>query len=338
MKFVTALLLVLSFNLSLAQSPEVVDFIEKGIAFHDNGDYASAIAEYKKALEIEPKSSLIHYELSLSYFYKKEFKDAIKHADVVIKNDDKYVKEAYITKGSCLDNLGKTKESIKLFKKGIRKFPDVLLYYNLALNYYKLKEFEDAEKYVTLGIAQKADHASSHLLLGYLNFDKDYKVQSLLNLHYFLLLEPTSSRSPRAVKLIKTMMSANVTKDEDDPKSVTINLSLPSKDNEFGAAEMMLGLLEASKSYEENEGKSDDEMFVENTDSFFTILGELQDKKKKKGIYWDVYVPLFYDLAKSDHMEAYCNYITQSANENYENWVDNNSDKLDALADWFSKK
>ena len=337
MKFVVTLLLLASFNLSLAQSPEVVDLIEKGIAFHDEGDYASAIAEYNKALKIEPKSSLIHYELSLSYFYKKEWQNAIDHADIVIKNDDKYVKQAYITKGSCLDNLGKTKESIKLFKKGIRKFPDVLLYYNLALNYYKLKEFEDAKKYVTLGVEQKADHASSHLLLGYLNYDEGNKVQSLLNLHYFLLLEPTSNRSPTAVKLVKTMMSANVTRDEDDPKSITINLSLPDKDDEFGAAEMMLGLLEASKSYEENEGKSDDEMFVENTDSFFTILGELQDKKKKKGVYWDVYVPFFYELAKSDHMEAYCYYITQSANDNYDKWLEEHGDKLDGLADWFSK-
>ena len=55
-------------------------------------------------------------------------------------------------------------------------------------------------------------------------------------------------------------------------------------------------------------------MFVKNTDSFFNVLGELK-KKNNKGIWWEFYVPFFYDIASSPHLEAYCNYISASSKE-----------------------
>ena len=80
-------------------------------------------------------------------------------------------------------------------------------------------------------------------------------------------------------------------------------------------------------------------MFIENTTSFFTMLGEIKkDKKAKKSssVWWSFYVPFFYDLAKSDHMEAYCTYINQSTNEYYDLWLSENKDKLDAFSEWVS--
>ncbi|WP_298760184.1 tetratricopeptide repeat protein [uncultured Psychroserpens sp.] len=333
MKITTLLLCLLCFNFSFSQD-DINDLVKQGITYHDAGDYDKAIATYKEALKIDSKSSLVNYELSLSYFYNKDFKNAIKYSDVVIDNDKEHVKAAYITKGSSLDNLGKIKESIKLFKKGIKKFKtEGLLYYNLALNYYKLKDFDEAEEVITQGITQDQSHASSHLMLGYLNYDKNKRAQSLLNLHYFLLLEPATARSQQAAGLIQTMMSSNVNKDDEKPNTINISLSLPDEDDEFSAAELMISMLEASKSLEENEGKSEDELFIENTDSFFTILGELKDKKSK-GIYWDVYVNFFYELAKSDHMPAYCYYVMQSVNKNSQTWLDSNTDALDAFDQW----
>ena len=321
MKIVIILLCFLNFNLTSSQDSNINRIVEKGIVYHDAGDYDKAIETYKEALKVEPNSSLVHYEIALSYFYKKDYKNAIKHCDVIIDNDNEHVKEAYITKGSCLDNLGKVKESIKLFKKGIRKFKDEgLLYYNLALNHYKIKEFDEAEEIVTQGIEKQNNHASSHLLLAYLNYDKDRKVQTLLNLHYFLFLEPNSSRSKQAAELIHFIMGANVSQDKDKPNTINISLSLPDEDDDFGAAEMMLSMLEASKTLEKNEGRSEDELFIENTGSFFSMMGELK-KKKHKGIYWDIYVPLFYDLAKSEFLDTYCYYVMQSVNENSTQWL-----------------
>ena len=66
------LLLLLSFN-SFAQS-EIENFIKEGIQFHDNREYDKAIETYKKALKLDPNSTLVNYEIALSYFQKETIK------------------------------------------------------------------------------------------------------------------------------------------------------------------------------------------------------------------------------------------------------------------------
>jgi hypothetical protein len=336
MKYTIILLLLLSFN-HLNSQDDINTLVENGIVFHDEGNYEKAIETYKKALEIDPKSSLVNYEISLSYFYNQDYQNAIKHSDIVLKNNDKHQKEAYITKGSSLDNLGKTKASIKLFKKAIKKYDDVLLYYNLALNYFKLEDLENAEDIVTKGIAIDKSHPSSHLILGYINYNNNKRTQSLLNLHYFLFLEPTSGRSTEAGKLIQEMMRSNVSKDPNKPNTINVSLVFPSGDNEFGSAEMMLSLLEAAKTTERNKDKTEDELFIDNTRSFFNILGEL-NTDKKKGIYWNIYIPFFYNIAQSEHMDAYSYYVMQAVNPYATAWFEVNKDQLDAFDTWLNKQ
>ncbi len=316
----------------------VDSLVQVGIQYHDNGQFDQAIETYKIALEIEPNSTMINYEIAMTYMYAKDYKNSIKHSDKVIELNDKYVLQAYITKGSCLDYLGKTKESIKLFEQGIKKFGDNhLLYYNLGYNYYNLKEYDKAEEALVNAINTKFDHASSHLLLGYLMSDKNQKVQSILCLHYFLFLEPNSARAKIAYNLLQKQFGGNVEKDKDKPDQINIYLDPNQSETEFGAAELMISMLEASKSLEENEGKSDDDMFIENTTSFFKILGELK-KKKNTGLWWDFYIPLFYVIAKSEHIDTYCYYISQSSNASAVKWLRENDYKISDFNKWLSEQ
>ena len=270
--------------------------------------------------------------------YSGDYQNAIKHSDKVIKRNDKYLLQAYLVKGSCLDYLGKTKESIKLFKKGIKKFgDDHLLYYNLGYNYYNIKEFDKAEKAFIKAINTKANHASSHLFLGYLMYEKNQRVQSLLSLHFFLLLEPNSERSQNAYNLLQSQLSGGVEKNQEEPGKIDIFLSPDQLKSEFGTIDMMITILEASKSLEENEGKSDDQMFIENTTSFFKILGE-HKTKENTGFWWDFYVPFFYLIAESEHIDTYCYYISQSTKETAVDWLKENEKRVTDFAKWLSEE
>ena len=321
------------FTIALFAQNSAQDFVKEGIAYHDNGDYDKAIASYKKGLVFDPKSALINYELSFSYFKKGDYKETIKYADAVLKKKGDYMVQAYINKGSALDMLGKTKASIKLFEKALETTDKhYLLYYNLALNYYKIGDFENAEKNAINAIGQNSNHASSHLMLANIHDQKGDTVKTLLAVHYFLFLEPDSVRSKGAYQILQRNFSGNVTKDADKPNTINISFS-PNEDDEFKGVTLMLSMLEASKTLDENKNKSDDELFVENTASFFKMLGELKDKKKT-GFWWDFYVAFDYDLAKSDHLETYCKYISQSANENSQKWLTDNKPKLEAFAAW----
>lgn len=331
--------LILSFFLTtqvFAQT-EIEKLVREGIQLHDKGEYDKAIETYKKALLIDSKSALVNYEIALSYFTKGDYEEAIKYSDIVLKLNKGNMVEAYMTKGSCLDMLGKTKESIKLFETAIKKTEGhYLLFYNLGLNYYKLDDFEKAEENAIKAIELNRNHASSHLMLANIHNQRGNTIQTLLASHFFLLLEPNSKRSLDAYTILQKKFGGYVSKDEKDPNTINITLS-PDTDSQFGAAEIMLSMLEMLKTTELNKNKTEDELFVENTGKFFKILGELK-KKNNKEVWWTIYIPFFYDIAQSEHLEAYCKYITQCGNENSKKWVSENESKLIEFSKWLKDK
>lgn len=326
-------IIVLSTGYFIGQS-KVDSLVRMGIQHHDNGAYDLAIEKYQEALKLDPISPLVNYEIAMTYMYKQEYNKAIEHCDIVLQQDDQFILETFITKGSCLDYLGKTDESIKLFKKALKKFGEHhLIYYNLAYDYYKIRDEKKAEEALINAININPNHSSSHLLLGYLMADQSLKTQSILCLHYFLFLEPESDRSAAAYDLLIEQFEGNVEKDASDPNQLTIYIDDDNPKSDFSSADLMLGMLEASKSLDKNKDKSEDEMFIENTTSFFKMLGEMNDDKKK-GLWWEFYVPLFYDLAQSDYMDVYCYYISLSGNQNAGAWFLDNKDKVTAFANW----
>ncbi|MBN2682442.1 MAG: tetratricopeptide repeat protein [Bacteroidales bacterium] len=316
---------------------KVDSLIEEGIQLHEKGEFENAIAMYNLALEIEPENSLAFYEIAYSYLQLKNYSKAIKFADKVIEQDGEHVLMSYVLKGNALDYIGKTQESIELFEKAIKKKGGhYLLYYNLGLNYYKTNNPIKTEEALINALMLKFNHASSHLLLSYLMFENKQKAKSLLCLHYFLFIEPNTERSKKAYSLIKEQFGSNVKRDENNPQSITITFDPDIEDKDFRAADLMISMLEVSKSIEKNEGKTEDELFIENTESFFKFMGELK-KKKHKGLWWEYYVPFFDDIAKSGHIEAYCNYISQSSNENAVKWMEDNEKKLDEFGQWLQQ-
>ncbi|MFD1095998.1 tetratricopeptide repeat protein [Salegentibacter chungangensis] len=322
--------------ISVAFGQTTVDsIVNKGIEFHDTGDYQSAIETYKKALEIEPNSSLVHTELAMTYMYNQDYENAIKHSDLVFEQNGDHLLPAYITKASSLDYLGKPDEAISLFQEGIEKFGDhFLLLYNLAYTYYEQEEYEKAIPILKRGIASNPDHSSSHFLLGEIMSLLNRNAESVLNLHYFLFLEPNTDRSVTAFNMLLNKYGANVSQDEEKENQINISLDPEQSSGEFGPANMMLSMLGATNMIEKKEGKSEMELFISNTESVFKILGELKDDNENSGLYWDFYIPFFHDLAKSEHLETYCYYISLSVNDKSPEWLNENSEKTEAFGDW----
>jgi len=317
----------------LSAQTQIEKLFKEGIAYHDNGDYENAIASYQKALALDPKSTLINAEIALSYNTMKDYDNAIKHADLVLKQKSEHLVSAYLTKGAALNALGKAQESTKTLEKAIKKTDGhYLLHYNLAINYYQANDLDQSEEQLLKGLGLNQSHPGSHFLLSNIHSVKGNKVQALLAAHYFLILESTSPRSKAANAIIQKSFGGNVSKDAEKPNTINISLTLDDS-NEFSTSELMLSMIEASRQTEEHEHKSDDEWNIERTTLFFTSLGEL-NATKSKSIWTTLYIPLFYDLAKSDHMEAFCKYITRSSNEASQLWLSENEEKLSNFATW----
>lgn len=339
MRKITAVLifvLISTFVFGQVES-EVVKLVKIGVQHHDKGEFDKAIDAYKKALAIDGKSALVHYELAMTYMYKKDYENALKHSDKVLALGKKHNLAAYITKGSSLDCLGRTDESIKLFQKAIKDFgPHYLLCYNLAFNNFKIKKYKEAERVLIQGISNNSDHTSSHLLLASVMAEQDKKVQSIMCLYYFLFLEFESRRSVNAYSFLRNLLNSKTQTDKKDPNVVNVLIDEANKDSEFGPVDMTLALIQASRTLEENKDKSDEELFVENTGSFFRCLKE-HNKPENKGVWWDLYAQRLSKIEESGHIEAYSYVIMSASDKKARAWFKANSSKLKNYVQWLKK-
>jgi tetratricopeptide (TPR) repeat protein len=338
MKILLILLSIFLFsNFSFCQS-EVDSLLLLGVKYHDQGQFDKAIELFKEALMIDSNSIDVNCEIALSYLSKKDYSNAILHSNKVIKLNDtgQGVIQAYLIKGSALDYTGKTKESIKLFKEGLKKIgPNHLLFYNLGVDYYNLKEYDKAEEALLNAINVKKSHASSHLLLGTLMNDKNKKSQGMLCLYYFLYLEPNSERSKSAFKLLIKLSGLDLKKSKDNKIESTIQLDPNMSESEFGKIDFMLSLLQSINATKNNMSKM--ELFIENSRNFFNFLDE-QKNNKYKGLWWDYYIPFFIDIEKSAFLDIFCYYISISSNTEAEKWIKDNSDIVKGFKNWLDDK
>ena len=287
---------------------------------------------FKEALKIDKKSPLANYEIANTYLAIKEYSKAIKHANTVIKVNKQYVGSAFILKGTALDLQGKSKDAIKTYKKGIKKDPtNYLLHYNLALTAFNTKDYKQAEKSTTNAIKNNPQHGSSHMLLSYAMNAQGKRVPTTLAAFYFLMVEPNTQRSQGVLQLLESKLDQGVKKTGEN--KITISIS-PDTDNEFSAAELSLSMLAATKNIEENKDKTDQELFIDNTKSFFSILGEMKNDEKKS-FWWTFYVNFFDDMVKAGHNETFCYYINQTKeDEAIEEWLEKNDAKFKAFSNW----
>ncbi len=332
LKVKITLLLVLMAVTVFAQVEVVQTLVQEGIELHDKGAYPQAIAKYEKALKIDPESSLAHYEIAFSYMAAQDYKNAEKHCKEVIDFNKEHVVGAYIGYGNALDLQGKTLKAIEAYEEGMKKFDNYLLYYNHAYTCIKYGDTDKGYASLLKAVQNNPWHASSHLLLSQLMQDKGSRVKAILPLYFFLLIEPNTDRGVIEYSRLRTLMDQGVTRSSE----TNIDVVVPSsQDPDFGAAELMISLLKASNSLEENKDKTDLELFAENTDNLFKTLGEL--KKENTGFWWDFYVPYYYDLATENLTESYSYYISISRGEEPNQWISDHEEDFQRFTNWVNE-
>ncbi|HEX2682341.1 MAG TPA: tetratricopeptide repeat protein [Ferruginibacter sp.] len=334
MKKIPGLLILFLFLLTGAFAQgNTTELINEGIKFHDKGDYAAAIEQFKKALLADSRSAHANYELSTSYFAMKDYANALKYADIVISLNIDYIDQAYLLKGSVQDVTGKPLDAIKTYNKALKLYPNNhLLYYNLALTSFNLKQYKDADNALEHALKIDPYHASSHFLLALSMLTQEKRAKGILALFNFLLTEPNSKRSPAALQTLEEEMAKETKKAAGKP--VARSTQANNEETEFQTAEIMLSLNAASRNNEINRNKTAQQLFIENAQSFFTILGGL--KKNKKGFWWNFYVDYFYTLASKGHTEALCYYIIQSKGNAYSEWMQANLSKMESFSEWYT--
>lgn len=328
-KLLITILLIFMFSYTFGQNQEIENLVQEGIEFHDKGAYKKAIELYQKALSIDPNSSLANYEIAFSYFSDKDYKNAEKYSEKVINLGGDNLLPAYITYGNALNMQGQTKKAIKSYEKAMKDFDNYLLYYNYAFTCFSSGDTDKAYEAAIKAINNNSSHASSHLILSKIMEKKGSRVKAMLPLYFFLFLEPNTGRSAIEYQTLRNYIDHGVSRISEKKTNIVVPMD---GDPEFGAAEMMISLLKASNSLEENKEKSSLELFAENNDGLFKILGEL--KKENTGFWWDFYVSFFYEMANENLTKPFSYYISLSKGKEINEWIESNNEEFEKFKNW----
>ena len=334
-KLLVLLLFVCAVGKSKAQSVDFETIMSRGLSDYETGKYEDALSWFKQAYKLDRKSDVACYQLAMVHLALQDYTNAAIYSSKVIDRKSELSEDAYLLNGSAWENLGRNKKARRIYNEALKKYPsNYLAHYNLALSLFNEKESDKAQEHVIRAIEIYPAHASSHLLLAYIMFDKGERVQSMLPLYYFLLLEQDSDRSSTAYELLSSLWSQGIRqKGQRDIQLVKAGF----KYDEFASAELAVGMIKASENIrKEGESKFSNAIlvrFAENNETLFKILEE--SSKDKYGFYWDFYVKFFKKIQKNNFAEAYSYFISSCRyNDDVLLWMSGHHKEFYAFTTW----
>lgn len=336
-------LFIALFSLSAyAQIDSMQSIMLRGIDYSDRGEYELSLVEFYNALNLAPKNAWVNYEIALAHYYLGNKNRSEKFAKIAAKETSENGLQAIILLGAIYDDRGEHKKSIKTYQDGMKTFGDYyLLWYNLGVTAHTMRDYELAEKAFINAINNKIDNASSHYALASTMMSQNRRVEALLPLYFFLLLEPDSDRSEMAYTDIVRLMQRGVKSSRSEDGKLVIEMRVQNPEDQqstIGESDMFLSLLQASNSNLENQDKSEFELQKLNAQRFFNHLGEANGWQKINKFYTDYYIPFFYAISKSQHFEGFANYTAQSAYSECKTWVAQHTFELEEFFDWLDQQ
>lgn len=316
-------------------SPALLDsLIKEGVSLHDQGAYPKALRQFKRVLALQPAHPSALYEMSMTLAAMGRLDEALYYADKVLQHPAPMGILAYTAKGNILDQQGKRKASIRTLQEGVQRHgPHYMLCFNLGVSYMGDGQAEKAQESFEQALLHNINHPGSHLQLGRLLRERRHRLQSILCLHYFLLLEPFSQRSKQAYTLLQDQLAGDLRKQGPD---VVLSVDQQQLNSPFAPAEMAISLQASQKMVKEQPQLSEMERFVQQTRMLFSLLPELKapEKPKQDALHWNFYIPLFANIGRSPHLEAYCYYISAGVRPEARTWLREHPQELDAFQEW----
>jgi tetratricopeptide (TPR) repeat protein len=174
---------------------------ETAKSFMRQGDYANSILVLNRAILQEPGNMAITKDLALSHYYQKDNVKALEIIKPILDRDD-VDDQSFQIAGNIYKQLQEPKELEKLYKKGLKKFPDSgPLYNDLGELMWAQKDY-DAIKNWEKGIEADPSYSRNYYNAARYYFLSPDKVWSILYAEIFLNMEPLSKQAPEIKKLL----------------------------------------------------------------------------------------------------------------------------------------
>ena len=290
------LLLIFPFwsTVSFAQQQAAAQkLVDEGVAYHDKGDYAGAIAKYDQALQLDKDNLLALAEKAYSLVVLGKNEEAIKYCQRALElhPGDDLLKMVYITYGNALDDLKRTDQALEIYDAGIRQFPEVyLFYFNKGVTLAGVSKYDEAIACFQQAVLLNPAHTNSHNGMARLLNAQPKTIPALLAYCRFLVREPQEKRAEENLATVQEIMKSHVEKTDKNVITITYDPDIESdttttgeKINDFSAIGLLLSLtsgLDYDKKYKK---ETDVERFIR---KFETVCASLKEQQGKNvGFY-----------------------------------------------------
>jgi tetratricopeptide (TPR) repeat protein len=185
----------------IAPAQNVKQLQETANAFMRSGDYANAILVLNRATQLQPNNIEITKELGLNYYFAKDYAKALEIYKPLL-NLEEADDQCFQVAADIYLAMDNSKECDKVYRKGLKKFP------NSGPLYNELGELLWGQKdYTAIKQWEKGIEVDPGFSMNYYNASKYYyfstdKVWSLLYGEIFLNIDPRSTLAPEIKNIL----------------------------------------------------------------------------------------------------------------------------------------
>ena len=200
-KYLSLLCILFVLQFSYAQSPDAKQLHETAKTFMKQGDFPNAILVLNRAIQLAPQDMDISKDLALNYYFQKDNNKALGIILPLLERGDAD-DQCFQIAGNIYKELGMEKECEKVYKKGIKKFPESGLLYNDWGELLLAQRNADAIKFWEKGIEQDPSFSKNYYNAAKYYFLTTDKVWGILYAEMFINMEPLGNKTPEIKELL----------------------------------------------------------------------------------------------------------------------------------------
>ena len=153
--------------------------VDLGRAYYHKGNYDSALAQYRTALELKPRSAFVRNLMGLAYYHKGYADQAIAEYKRAVKLNDRFT-DAYLNLGLTYIYTGKPAKAVEIYEQALRFQSDATerryIYRNLGMAYAQEGRLGKARAAYLKALEIDPQYGEAYVSLGNLAFNRgDYK-------------------------------------------------------------------------------------------------------------------------------------------------------------------
>jgi tetratricopeptide (TPR) repeat protein len=192
---------LLSLTLAVHSFAQEQTPLETAQNYMRSGDWNNAILVLNKALQQDPNNLELQKNLTMAYYYKRDYAQALERIKPMLDRDDAD-EVTYQIAGNIYKALEEVKDADKMYKRGLKKFPKSgALYSEYGELLWEKKDY-DAIQYWEKGIEVDPAYAGNYYNAAVYYYYTNDKLWTIIYGEVFVNMEYLTPRATEMKKLL----------------------------------------------------------------------------------------------------------------------------------------